>query len=91
MLFVGFEKRRILCGHRPCFASWLKKHVYYISNVLVSPHGLKNDEYYVSIASCLQSVCKFDNKGSTGVGLGKTVCKLDDCGTTGAEFCGRVF
>ena len=29
-------------------SSWLKKDVYYMSNVLVSPHGLKNDEYYVS-------------------------------------------
>ena len=30
----------------PCFASWLKKHVYYMSNALVSPYGLKNDEYF---------------------------------------------
>ena len=40
VLFVGFKKRRILCVYRPCFASWLKKHVYYMSNALVSPHGL---------------------------------------------------
>lgn len=45
VLFVGFKKRRILCVYRPCFASWLKKHFHYMSNALVSPHGLKNDEY----------------------------------------------
>ena len=73
VLFVGFKKRRILCVYRPCFASWLKKDVtYYMPNALVSPHGLKNDEYYVSSCfcfSCLQSVCKFDDRGSAGVAL----------------------
>ena len=67
VLFAGFKKRRILFVYRPCFASWLKKDVYYMSNVLVSPHGLKNDKYYVSSCTGRNNVfLYFVNSTETG-------------------------